>query len=206
LRAISGYAEVMLDEYGSKLDDAGRAYLHKIRRSSQRMNRLTEDVLVYSRVARAQMQLTPIALERLVHDVIHQYSYLLPPAADIEVASPLLDVLGHETSLGQCVANLLNNAVKFVPPGTKPRVRIWTERVDKNVRISFQDNGIGIAPEYQERIFQLFERVHADGNYEGTGIGLSIVRKGVEKMGGKVGVESDGKNGARFWIELSGVE
>jgi PAS domain S-box-containing protein len=202
LRAMSGYAEALAQDYGDKLDEIAHGYLEKIRRSSQRMDRLTQDVLIYSRVARAQMNLEPMHLEPLVKDVIHQYSHLQSPAAHIEISSPLLDVLGHETTFGQCIANLLSNAVKFVQPGAKPHVHIWTERVGNNVRVWFEDNGIGIKPEHQERIFQLFERIHEEGKYEGTGIGLSIVRKAVEKMGGKVGVVSDGQNGARFWIEL----
>lgn len=206
LRAIIAYADVLLDEYGEALDDTGRHYLERIRRSSDRMNRLTQDVLTYSRVARAQVQLEPIALERVIKDILHQYSQLQPPAAEIEIVRPLLDVLGHELTLGQCVANLLTNAVKFVPPGVKPHVIIRTERRGKNVRVWFQDNGIGIKPADQARVFQMFERIHPDGKYEGTGIGLTIVRKAVEKMGGSVGIESDGQNGSSFWIELRSAE
>jgi PAS domain S-box-containing protein len=206
LRAMTAYAGVLLEEYGRCLDDTGRNYLEKIRRSSDRMNRLTQDVLTYSRVARAQVHLEPIALERVIKDIIHQYSHLQPPAAEIEIRSPLLDVLGHEITLGQCVANLLTNAVKFIAPGIKPRVNIWTERRGKKVRTWFHDNGIGIKPEHQSRIFQMFERIHPEGTYEGTGIGLTIVRKAVEKMGGSVGVESEGQNGSRFWIELRSTE
>lgn len=206
LRAMRAYAGVLLEEYGAKLDDIGRGYLEKIQRGSDRMDRLTQDVLTYSRIARAQVQLEPIAVENLVRDIIHQYAYLQAPAAQIEITAPLLDVLGHETTFGQCVANLLNNAVKFVPAGRTPCVRVGTERRGRNVRVWFEDNGIGIKPEHQDRVFQMFERVHPDGKYEGTGIGLAIVRKAVEKMGGKVGVESDGRNGSRFWIELPGAE
>jgi PAS domain S-box-containing protein len=206
LRAMKGYSDALLEEYGDRLDETGRHYLEKIQRSSDRMDRLTQDVLTYSRVARAQVQLEPIGLEKLVRDIIHQYSYLQPPSAHIEIAAPLHDVLGHETTLGQSIANLLNNAVKFVSPKETPRVRIWTENGGRNIRIWFADNGIGIKPQHQARIFQMFERVHPGENYEGTGIGLTIVRKAVEKMGGRVGVESDGENGSRFWIELRGAK
>lgn len=206
LRAINAYAGVLLEEYGGSLDDTGRNYLEKIQRSSDRMSRLTQDVLSYSRVARAQVQLEPIPLERMIKDILFQYAHLQPPFAEIEIASPLLNVLGHETTLGQCVANLLSNAVKFIAPGVKPHIKIWTEREEKNVRAWFDDNGIGIKPEYQGRIFQMFERIHPEGKYEGTGIGLTIVRKAVEKMGGSVGVESDGRHGSRFWIKLRSAD
>lgn len=206
LRAITAYAEVLSVEYGARLDDTARSYLEKIRRSSERMDRLTQDVLTYSRVARARVHFEPIELKRMIGDIIHQYAQFQPPNAEIEIASPLLNVLGHEISLGQCVANLLTNAVKFVAPGTKPQIKIWTEPRGKNVRVWFQDNGIGIQPEHQARIFQMFERIHPEGKYEGTGIGLTIVRKAMEKMGGSVGVESDGRNGSRFWLELRSAE
>ncbi len=206
LRAINSYAGVLLEDYGAKLDDTARSYLGKIQRSSDRMNRLTQDVLTYSRVARSEVHLEPIALEQMVREIVNQYSHLQPPSADIEIASPLLDVLGHETTLGQCIANLLTNAVKFVAPGVKPRVKISTERRARKVRVWFRDNGIGITPEQHERIFRMFERLHPEGKYEGTGIGLTIVRKAVEKMGGAVGVESDGQNGSSFWIELRRAE
>ena len=202
LRAMSAYATVLIEDYGARLDETGRGFLVKIQRSSERMTRLTNDLLTYSRVARGQVRLEPIALEPLIHDIIHQYSTLQPEVADIEIGAPILSVLGHEPTLGQCVANLLNNAVKFVAPGVKPRVRIWTEALGKQVRIWFEDNGIGIQPEYQKRVFQMFERLHPEGTFEGTGIGLTIVRRAVEKMGGTVGIESDGVNGSRFWIEL----
>ena len=206
LRAMNAYATALLEDYSERLDQTGQSYLDKIRRSSDRMNRLTQDVLTYSRVARSQVQFQRIPLERLVKDIIHQYTTLQPPAAQIDIVAPMPDVLGQETMLGQCLANLLNNAVKFVPAGVAPRVRVWTERRGSTVRLWFEDNGIGIKPEHQDRIFQLFERVHPDGKYEGTGIGLSIVRRAMDKLGGAVGIQSDGIHGSRFWLELQAAE
>lgn len=206
LRAMNAYAGVLLEDYSERLDETARSYLEKIQRSSDRMNRLTQDVLAYSRVARSQVHPEAVDLEQLIRDILHQYTNLHPPAAEVELIAPLPKVLGHETTLGQSVSNLLNNAVKFVPAGVKPHVRIRAERSGRNVRVWFEDNGIGIKPEHQRRIFNMFERVHPEGNYEGTGIGLTIVRKAMEKMGGKVGVESDGQHGSRFWIELRSAE
>jgi PAS domain S-box-containing protein len=206
IRAIHAYATVLLEDHFSQLDEAARAYVKKIQRNSERMSRLTQDVLSYSRLARSEIRLEPISLEALVRDIIDQYENLQEPRAKVEVAGPLWGVLAHEVSLGQCVANILNNATKFVAPGITPTVRIHTEVRGNKVRLWFEDNGIGIKPEHQERIFQMFERVHPEGLYEGTGIGLTIVRKSIEKMGGRVGVESDGRNGSRFWFELHMAE
>lgn len=201
LRAMNAYAQALVEDYGPQLDETARGYLERIQRSSVRMEKLTHDVLTYSRVARAEVKLADIDVEQLVRDVVSQYRELQSPAADVEVVAPLASVHGHESSLGQCLANLLTNSVKFVDRGVKPRIRIYTEAGER-VRLWIEDNGIGIAPEYQARLFRVFERVPTRLAYEGTGIGLAIVRKAMEKMGGTCGVVSDGRNGSRFWIEL----
>jgi signal transduction histidine kinase len=102
----------------------------------------------------------------------------------------------------QCISNLLGNALKFVAPGTEPHISFWTERRQQSLRLWVQDNGLGIAPEHHTRIFHLFERLHTQAEYAGTGIGLAVVRKAVERMGGACGVESAPGQGSRFWIEL----
>ena len=107
----------------------------------------------------------------------------------------------NEATLGQVLANLLSNALKFVAPGVLPRVRFWSEKRGEFIRLWLEDNGIGIAAQYHERVFRVFERLHG-ARYVGTGIGLSIVRKGVERMRGQVGLESAPGKGTRFWIEL----
>ena len=124
------------------------------------------------------------------------------PGVQIDIASPLLPVMGHQASLSQCFSNLLDNAVKFVTPGTTPRIRVWTKAHGDMVRAWIEDNGIGLPKEASERIFGMFQRLHSNEQYQGTGIGLTLVRKAVERMGGKVGVESEPGRGSRFWIEL----
>ncbi len=116
--------------------------------------------------------------------------------------APGLKVSGHLQTLIQIIANLADNAFKFHDGGTTPRVRIWTEDLGDRVRVSVQDNGIGIAPAHQERIFQVFERLHEREKYSGTGIGLAIVKRGVARMNGKLGLESEAGKGSTFWFEL----
>lgn len=202
LRAMNTYAQALVEDYGTSLDATARHYLERIQRSSQRMEKLTHDVLTYSRLARTEIHLGPVDLDALLRDMIYQYAEFQPPHADIKIKRPLHDVRAHEVSLGQCISNLLTNAVKFVAPGVQPKVRLQTELRGEMVRLWIIDNGIGIQPEYQARLFQVFERLHNRQQYEGTGIGLAIVRKAIDKMGGRCGVESDGANGSRFWIEL----
>ena len=201
VRAMQGYAEALLTEYAARLDDTACHYLERIARAGARMDKLILDVLTFSQLTRADVRIEPVALHKLVQEVLQQFPALQPPRADIQVM-PLPSVLAHEPSLTQVVSNLLANAVKFVLPGVHPAIRIRSESAGPFVRVWFEDNGIGILPEHQERIFDLFERSHPDKKYEGTGLGLAIVRRAMERMGGRVGVESDGVNGSRFWIEL----
>jgi PAS domain S-box-containing protein len=202
LRAMQGYATALLEDYGAHLDEQAREYLERIVRSGGRMDRLILDILTYSRLSRRDVPLHPVALDRLVREIVQGYPALQSTRADISIPTSLPLVVGHEPYLTQVLSNLLDNAVKFVPPGTKPRIRIWSEARDGNVRLWIGDNGIGIKPEHKARLFGMFERVHPEQHFEGTGIGLAIVRKAVERMGGTTGVESDGLSGSDFWIEL----
>src|SRR5262249_4301095 len=154
-------------------------------------DRLILDILTYSRLSRRDVPLHPVSLDTLVREVVQTYPALQSARADISIPKSLPMVIGHESYLTQVFSNLLDNAVKFVPRGTKPRVRIWSEPRDGSVRIWIGDNGIGIKPEHRSRLFGMFERVHPEKQFEGTGIGLAIVRKAVERMGGTTGVESD---------------
>jgi len=206
LRAMQGYAQLLLNRFGEALDDTGRNYFNRLMSSTERLDRLIQDVLKYSQVARTPVELRAVNLERLLDEVVNDYPVLLPPSVRIDVKKPLLPVRGHEAFLTQCMSNLISNAIKFNRPGQTPRVRISTQEVKRGkVRVWFEDDGIGIAPEDQRRIFGIFERVYSNREYEGTGIGLAIVAKAVERMGGQVGVESAIGQGSRFWLDLQGT-
>ncbi|HUS35661.1 MAG TPA: ATP-binding protein [Verrucomicrobiae bacterium] len=202
LRAMRGYSQVLMDEYSAGLDEEGQNYLKRILTASERLDRLVQDVLRYSRCARETIDCVPVDLEGVLAAVIAEYPALRPPNAEIMVARPLLKVSGHEASLTQVISNLLGNAVKFVRPGHTPSVKIWTEQQGAKVRVFIRDNGIGIPPEHHDKVFKMFERLSAGPEYEGTGIGLAIVAKAVERMGGRVGIESQVGVGSTFWIEL----
>ena len=206
LRAMQGYAQLLLSRFGTSLDETGRSYFRRLMASTERLDHLIQDVLRYSQISRAPVELKKVNLEKLLDEVINDYPTLLPTRVRIEVQKPLLPVRGHEAFLTQCMSNLLSNAAKFNRAGETPRVRVSTQELKRGkVRVWFEDNGIGIAPEDQRRIFGMFERVHSNKDYEGTGIGLTIVAKAVERMGGHVGVESAVGHGSRFWLELPGA-
>ena len=206
LRTIRSFIEIVLAEAGDKLDGQATELLRKSISAAGRLDRLIQDVLTYSRVSRETISLEPVNLEMLVRQIIDERPELQSPRAEITLVSPLQPVRGHEAYLTQCITNLLDNAVKFVPPGRTPRVRVWSESREHQIRVNFDDNGIGIPSESLGRIFGIFERLHNQRNYPGTGIGLAIVRKAVERMNGSLGVESKPDHGSRFWVQFPSGE
>jgi PAS domain S-box-containing protein len=204
LRTMRGFAEILLLNHAAQLDADGIAYLKRISTAAARMDRLIEEVLVYTSVLRADVKIMAVDLDALVRLMIDTYPHL-EDKPDIRIEGVLPKVMGGELSLSQCISNLLANALKFVAPGTKPQVRIRAERLGEDVRLWVEDNGIGISAEDQHRIFNMFERVDCDAAYEGTGMGLTIVNKAIERMGGQRGVESKAGQGSKFWIQLKGA-
>ncbi len=200
LRSLQGFSSILLNEYRGKLDAAGEDYLSRIIKSADRMDKLIQDVLSYSRVVRSDFPLKPVDVGQLLRGIIESYPLFEPGKADIVIEDPLPVVMGNEAMLTQIFSNLMGNAVKFVAPGVRPRIRIWAETREEHLRFFVEDNGIGIAPDQTEKIFAIFQR--ASKGYEGTGIGLAIVKKAVERMGGRVGVESELDRGSVFWIEV----
>lgn len=202
LRAMQGYADTLLEDYAPRLDAEAVRHLTRIRKNAERLELLVRDILSYSRVAKEHIQLTAIPLQAFLENLLPQLPNLQPPVAHVRYQRPLPVVLGHEAYLSQIFTNLLGNAVKFVGKGVIPVIDILAEEQDASVKITVKDNGLGIAPEHFARIFNIFGRVYPDKQFEGTGIGLSIVKKAVQRMGGEAGVESKLGEGSRFWFTL----
>jgi PAS domain S-box-containing protein len=202
LRTIRGFTELTLEEADGRLNEQEQGYLDRVRRASVRLERLIADLLAYTRVSKTKVELRPVDLHSLVSDIQREHPEFQPPHAEIVIESTLLPAIGNEAYLTQCITNLLGNAVKFVPPGRHPRVHVWSERHGDRVLLFVRDNGIGIAPERLKKAFEMFERLHTTGSYEGTGVGLAIVRRAVQRMEGTVGVESKEGEGSTFWIDL----
>jgi signal transduction histidine kinase len=203
LRAMQSYASFLVDEYAGQLDEKGVNYLNQIMRSAVRLDQLIQDVLSYTRVLHSKLPMETVDLDRLVRDIVETFPSGHPIKPEIHIAGTLPNVIGNEALLGQVVSNLLTNGAKFVLSGTSPRIEISAEGLGgDSVRVWFKDNGIGIAPENHQRIFRLFERIHPGTEYEGTGIGLTIVRKAAERMGAEVGFESQLGAGSNFWVQL----
>jgi PAS domain S-box-containing protein len=203
LRAIRGLIEALVEDNGDQLDELGQEYAQHIANSAQRMDTLIQDLLAYSRLSQTEIRLQTVDLTTLMPEILVQ----LEPErqakqAEITVAMPLPQVIGQRTILTQALINILTNALKYVAPGVKPQIQVWAEKREDWIRIWIADNGIGIESEFQERIFVVFERLHGADTYSGSGVGLAIVQKGIERLGGRVGVQSELGQGSRFWIEL----
>lgn len=203
IRAMQGFANVLLEDYGQSLDQMGKECAMRIVNAAERMDRLVQDLLIYSRLGHTTLDLSPVSVHESVLEALGQLEEDIKNRnATVTLAEPFPLVMGHATTLTQIFANLIGNGTKFVAPGIKPHVKVWAEIDNGFATLWVKDNGIGIAAENQSRIFRVFERLHGTDDYPGTGLGLAIVRKGIERMDGQVGLESALGEGTRFWIRL----
>lgn len=205
LRTMQGFAHALLRDHGDALPARGRDFVRRIIDSGRVSEKLIRDLLAYSHMSFETLGLQEVDLGQALAEARDQVAGDLEEAgAEIRVEGPLPSVRAHHATVVQVLANLLSNAVKFVEGGTSPLVSLrWEEGPEgRNVRIWVEDNGTGIPRDQQERIFRVFERLQDEAERPGTGIGLAIVRRGMERMGGRVGVESEPGEGSRFWLDF----
>jgi len=205
LRGIQGFAAMVEEQASGLLPPETKEYLGRMRAAATRMDQLITDALSYSQAVRSELRLRPVDLAVLLGGILDSYPAFTSANASIDVRGDLPKVQGNEAGLTQCLSNLLHNAVKFVKPGQKPEVKIWAEHRQKTIRLWVEDKGVGIPQDGRQKLFEMFQRMHGP-EYEGTGIGLALVRKVMERMGGRVGVESEPGEGSRFWIELPAAD
>jgi PAS domain S-box-containing protein len=232
LRAIQTFSAMALQDCGEKLGPEGGSLLERVVSSAGQMQRLLNDLLEYSKMSQADLKLEPMSLGNAVNEALALLDHdIRGKRAVITVIEPLPDVIGHLATVVVLITNFISNALKFMPTGLQPRIRIWAESRHPErgitapsasktaephtspstlrahvVRLWVEDNGIGIAREHLQKIFYPFERLHSKQNYPGTGLGLAIARKGAERIGGRIGVEAEPGKGSRFWVELASAE
>jgi len=206
LRGIQAFSEILSEDHGKDLSFEARDCVNRIRASATKMNSLVNDLLEYSRVGTAKLMVAPIDLSKVTEEALRLLSAELEEKkAGVEIQPNLGVVLGHEATLIQVMLNLLGNALHYSKLGVAPVLNIRSVRSNSHVWLSVQDNGIGIPAEYQQKIFEIFERVPNASRNSGTGVGLAIVTKSIERLGGTLGVESVPGAGSTFWFELPAV-
>ena len=214
LRSIHTFGQMLQEDHSAQLDENGRKYLAQMVEGGARMDALTSDLLTYSRVSRQDVTLVSLDLEVVAASALEELKGELDSRkAKVEIEHPLGRVFGNELLARQAISNLIANAAKFVAPGVEPRIRVRSEKRAAGspsgepwIRLWIEDNGIGIDPEFHPKLFKVFERLQSREVYPGTGIGLAIVRRSLERMGGRWGVESVADGGSRFWIEMKAKE
>jgi|GEM_PF-1429215 len=200
LRSMQSFAYFIGEDFGEILPAEGKEYLRRIITAAERMDGLIQDVLSYSRLSRTDIPLKPVQLRPLILSIVETYPQFHEHLGCIEVSETLPAVVANEAALTQVISNLLGNAIKFSRDGVALEIRIWAERDGERAKLFVSDNGIGIAPAQFERIFGVFQQIGAIRG--GTGIGLAIVKKAVERMNGRVGVLSQPGQGSTFWFTL----
>jgi signal transduction histidine kinase len=203
LRGIDGYSRLLLEAYATKLDDEGRSFLETIHSSTEEMRQLIDDLLEYSRLERRELQPDHFELSSLVATVVEQTKREAGNSrVDFVVNVNGGNIVGDLNGVHQALSNYIDNAVKFTGNVSEPRIEICSKESLETVLLWVRDNGVGFDMKYHDRIFDIFQRLNPVEDYPGTGVGLAIVRKSMERMGGRAWAESRLGQGATFYLEI----
>lgn len=202
-RAQHGFSMMLLDAHRDQLPPEAIDLIKKIAQSALKMDALVSNLLGFVSVSREQPDIQAVDLDHSVRQVLAEFSERIEQSnAVVHCLDARGSVLASEGSVHRALWHLLDNALKFAKPGQPPEVTIRAETMEDWVRVWVEDNGIGIAPRYHAKLFGVFQRLHREGEYGGVGIGLALVKRSIQRVGGKVGVESEAGQGCRFWFAL----
>jgi light-regulated signal transduction histidine kinase (bacteriophytochrome) len=203
LRGIDGYSQLLLEGYADKLDEDGRSFLRKVRYAAEHMNQLIEDLLTYSRLERREMHVIELDIHALVNALVNEHTTDIQNQNSIvDIDIPFRLIRTDRDGLAMALRNLIENAFKFSRNEPTPQIKISGQETEKSCILWVQDNGIGFDMAHQERIFEIFQRLHRSEIFPGTGIGLALVRKAMDRLDGKAWAESNPGQGAKFYLEL----
>ncbi len=205
LRKIETFASLLVEECGSQLNDDGKEMIARLQQAVQRMRGLIEGLLSFSRISRSKDPLVPVDLNLVLNVVKEDLAVgILEKNATLTIAPDLPVIPGTEAQLHQLFLNLIANAIKFTPEDRLPEVKVYYQLLPESnkVKITVEDNGIGIDPQYHDQIFQIFKRLHGRTRYEGHGIGLALCQEIVTRHAGCIQVESKLDHGTQFHILL----
>jgi PAS domain S-box-containing protein len=204
LRAINGFSQILISRLVNNLDDESRHYLENIIEASDRMSLLIDDILKYSRLGQKSLSRAPVSLKEMLDKILSDYQeIILASKTEIIITREFPVIESDNTLLNLILSNLIDNAIKYRRENVPNKIEIDFEQEDDRYLISVKDNGIGIDTEYHEKIFHVFQRLHSEDDYPGTGIGLAISKKCAELLSGEVSLESSIINeGSTFCIKL----
>jgi light-regulated signal transduction histidine kinase (bacteriophytochrome) len=203
LRAISSYLQLIEKRYNDKLDDKGRDFIRRAVNGAHRMQDMINDLLVYSRLTTRGKAFEPFAVDGIIDRALTNLSAAIERSKAKIKCDPMPEITGDSSQVLRLLQNLISNAIKFNDK-TRPVIHLSAEKPDKKKEwlFSVKDNGIGIDPEHSKNIFKIFHRLHGRGKYPGTGIGLAICQKIVERHGGKIWLESQPGSGSTFFFTI----
>lgn len=200
LRNIDGFSKILLDEYAEKLDDRARHYLTRVRNGTQKMSLLIDDMLTFSRIGRTELQFKRMNCDEIISPILEYYASEIEKRKVRVILQELPEINCDPALMQSLFANLISNAFKYSRDAEQPEIIIG---YDKNKKAIFvRDNGVGFEMKYHDKVFQVFQRLHLPEEYEGTGIGLAIVKRIAERHHGRVWAESGLGKGATFYIDL----
>ena len=203
LRAINGFSQALLEDYGSALPPDGQSLLARVRENTKRMGQLIDDLLVFSRLGRKPLEMAPVDLVPLAQATVQEQRQA-DPGREVDVAiGSLGTAMGDAGLLRQALSNLVANAFKFTRRQARPRVEIGSRAEGGETVYYVRDNGAGFDMKYAKKLFGVFQRLHLESDFEGTGVGLALVQRIVHRHGGRVWAEGQVDQGATFYFTLS---
>jgi light-regulated signal transduction histidine kinase (bacteriophytochrome) len=205
LRMVSSYMQLLSRRYGGKIDADADEFIGFAVDGAKRMQVLINDLLAYSRIGTRGREFEPVSCEEVLGLALVNLLTVIEETESVVTHDELPTVLADKTQLVQLFQNLISNAIKF-RSDQQPRVHVSAERKENEWIFSVKDNGIGIDPRYEDRIFEVFQRLHGRGKYSGTGIGLAICKKIVERHGGSIRLQSAEGEGATFYFSLPEIQ
>jgi light-regulated signal transduction histidine kinase (bacteriophytochrome) len=206
LRAIDGFSQILVEDYGDKLDEGGQHQLDVIQGSARQMGQLIDDLLAFSRLGRKGISMSEIDMGVLAKEVFEQLQLGTPGRAVKFKVDTLHSAYGDRAMIREVLVNFLSNAMKFTRPGKAPVIEV-TGTVDENENVySVKDKGVGFDMKYADKLFQVFQRLHSAEEYEGTGIGLALVQRIIHRHNGRVWAEGKVNKGATFNFSLPAVK
>ncbi len=201
VRAIMGFSKIILSEYKDKIDPEVGELLEYIDDSAKHMNEIIIDLLALAKYGREELRFTSVDMTRMIKDVWASISHSTSHNATLDI-SELPAVTADFSMIEQVATNLISNAIKYSSKKETPMVRIWSERTQDELIFYFRDNGAGFDMKHFDRLFRAFQRLHPSADFDGTGVGLTLVKKIVEKHGGRVGADAKVNEGATFYFTL----